>query len=681
MAVTSGRINGNAVEFGAFYFCQWQLINQEISNNRSQIAWQAYWHFDGNDSQLDNGDCAVNGSYVWDNPGRVYNYTGNIRFEDMLLASGSTWVNHNADGSKVFDMGGSCVAVAGQGSGAGFTNFTLPTIPRASQPTLSDTTLNSDQNVTMYTNRASGSFTHTVQLKFGALVKTIATGVHTSLVINMNDHKADMGAIITSQNTGGGNITIKTYNGGTYLGEKYVDFSYVMINANPVFTIVGSKDTNATTVAITGDDTKFIQNESTLESTILVADKMTTKFSASAVRYESTVNGIKITQPFSATVDRTFSHGVINSGANLSQVVNAVDSRGNVATVNKTLTMIPYAKPSVNVMATRLNGFENDTTLEVSGSFSRLTIGGVDKNTVGTSAVEYRYKLNGGTWTAWTTMTRTVGTGTFDTTDIALSLDNSVSVDFEARATDELNTTTTAFTMSAGKPIFYIDKKRNSVAVGNIPTVENGFEINGRVLGVLGNTIYATSSSTWTKPDNLKYVDVEVVGGGGGGRGSQSGGRVANGGGGGGYAKARIMEDNLSSTESVTVGAGGSGGSAGNNAGSAGGTSSFGSLVVATGGGATTDDRTGGDAGVGTTGDFLLSGGKGGHYFNGSADAGGGGASFYAQEQRSGRQGGNSVAGIDGFAPGGGGNGGWGNVTSASGGDGADGIVIIKEYF
>ena len=55
-----------------------------------------------------------------------------------------------------------------------------------------------------------------------------------------------------------------------------------------------------------------------------------------------------------------------------------------------------YSKPTINVTAERLNNWEDQTTLSISGTYERLTINNEDKNII--QNAKYRYRESGGTW-------------------------------------------------------------------------------------------------------------------------------------------------------------------------------------------------------------------------------------------------------------------------------------------
>ena len=130
-------------------------------------------------------------------------------------------------------------------------------------------------------------------------------------------------------------------------------------------------------------------------------------------------------------------------------------------------------------------------------------------------------------------------------------------------------------------------------------------------------TVYTSGTNTFTVPNGITKVMVEVWGGGGGSAISSN-----VGGGGGGYAKG-ILSVTPGNTITATVGAGGTGGQAYGNDGAAGGTSTFSSLS-ATGGAGTSVANGSGVGGVGSGGSILnLRGSKGASPIGGSTGVGG----------------------------------------------------------
>lgn len=220
--------------------------------------------------------------------------------------------------------------------------------------------------------------------------------------------------------------------------------------------------------------------------------------------------------------------------------------------------------------------------------------------------------------------------------------------------------------------------------------------LSGNATIGVGPTVQVfTASGTWTKPAGCIRVRVMVIGAGGGGGGADGGSSQsgAGGGGGGGGGSIEWIDVTGVSSESVTIGTGGSGGAAGNNAGSAGGTSSFGTVAYlqATGGAgglsfaaSSGNNFCGGSAGgVGSNGSWNFKGDAGGGAFTNGGNlpfAGAGGGSFMGGGGEMPNS--TSSVGTNGYAYGGGGSGGTANTTTdRAGGNGADGIVVVEEYY
>lgn len=208
----------------------------------------------------------------------------------------------------------------------------------------------------------------------------------------------------------------------------------------------------------------------------------------------------------------------------------------------------------------------------------------------------------------------------------------------------------------------------------------------------------STGANTHTKDWDALYavVAVQAAGGSGGGAQGTGGGQYSagSGGGGGGYSKKKIDAASYAATETATVGAGGATATAGGN-GNAGGSSSFGSHCTATGGSAgasiapIASDTFSGTApagGVGSGGDVNVYGDNGEPGFvSGSSTAvkgGSGGASYFSGSVKE-----NVITGQSNGTAGrvyGGGSSGAANGASqgaATGAAGANGIVIVTEFY
>lgn len=113
---------------------------------------------------------------------------------------------------------------------------------------------------------------------------------------------------------------------------------------------------------------------------------------------------------------------------------------------------------------------------------------------------------------------------------------------------------------------------------------QNAVAINGPAFTNMQVFVIA-GSTTFTVPDGITKVMLEVRGAGGGGGQGNNGGTVGQGGSGGGYGKG-IFGVTPGSMHTVTVGLGGLGSTSGTcTIGAPGGSSSFGALISASGGG------------------------------------------------------------------------------------------------
>ena len=213
--------------------------------------------------------------------------------------------------------------------------------------------------------------------------------------------------------------------------------------------------------------------------------------------------------------------------------------------------------------------------------------------------------------------------------------------------------------------------------------------------GIIGTQVFS-SSGTYTPTTGASHAWIRCVGGGGGGGGITGLTTYNGGGGGGGAAGHSEYYGSVSGSYTVTIGSGGAGATAGTNAGSAGTATSVGSLCVSnggSGGGAANTVRLygiGGAGGTAGTGNLInavgATGGTAQSMLVAGADisySGSGSDSFMGPGGgpiRLANGGCNPGYNATGYGSGGSGGTCQGTASTAAGGNGSGGYVIIFEY-
>ena len=229
---TSGSITGTAKAGSSVaqyytYWVEWvRNGNPNVTNNTSNITVKLIIQkTSGNNLGAYNLDryptvsLSVNGAAK--TPTIAYIDTRN--YAKCVFATWTGDVSHSADGSlscpivASFTHYGSESLTGGELSG----NAVLDTIPRASTPTVSASSVQMGSAVTITTNRASSSFTHTLSYSIGGSTGTIATGVGASYAWTV----PDLASKVNNATSGTCTITCQTYSGSTLIGSKTVSLT------------------------------------------------------------------------------------------------------------------------------------------------------------------------------------------------------------------------------------------------------------------------------------------------------------------------------------------------------------------------------------------------------------------------------------------------------------------------
>ena len=221
----SGSFNGTTGgKTGLYLVIAYKESDVDTASNTSKVEVTLTLKHDGLWVGAGTDDCKVwvgNQNYSWTGPDIYDRNVGS----SVKLGSHVFTVPHDSDGTWKKQIGASYllnITYAGShvGTISGAQTVALTAIARASVPTVSASTRKMGQQITIYTNRAVSSFTHTLQYEFGSASGTIATGINTSYTWTIPD-LSDI-----CNNATGAKCTVKciTYSGNTKIGEKTVQF-------------------------------------------------------------------------------------------------------------------------------------------------------------------------------------------------------------------------------------------------------------------------------------------------------------------------------------------------------------------------------------------------------------------------------------------------------------------------
>lgn len=463
-------MQGNTVDYSNYFFIDWGLNGQNVAGNYSNIGWAAYWHFQGNDRQLDNGYANVGDVTRWSNGGRIYNYAGNFTTRDLLLASGSFDIGHNTDGTKTLNVAGGVTGYSGQRSEGGG-SWALPTIPRYATITGHSGTITDEATSVYisYSNPYGGSVQADLYVRpLGSTggFTNFATRSGYASGANFNLTTAERNAARAAlAGATQGQMIYRVTNG---VGNTDVGWSNEtlmnIINANPVFDVsnISYLDTNSTIVAITTNNQKIVQNQSTLQGAFTPA---------TGLKY-ATITNYKVTlgtdvRNFS-TAQAAIAYGAQNLSVDTPLTIEVTDSRGNKTTAAKTVTVLPWSLPSAVVSIKRVNNYENNTKVKAD-----VTISSVDSKNA-TQVLKVRYKKT--TVGTWNETNLTSGT------EATIVLDKLFEWNIEIVITDKFGTTTYTALVQRGTPIMFLDNVKLSVGIGMFPTGTETLEVADQYL-------------------------------------------------------------------------------------------------------------------------------------------------------------------------------------------------------
>ena len=273
----------------------------------------------------------------------------------IVLFTKTLNISHNANGTKTLTTSAWINLNTPLTSSEQSYSQALTTIPRATTPTLSASSVNLGASVTINLPRASSSFTLTVTYKIGNASGTIGSSLGTSVSWSP---PLSLGSQIPNTTTGTVVITCTTYNGSTKVGTKTVNLTVTVPSS--VVPTIGTITLTETVSGLNAKIGAFVQGQS----------KIAVSISASGA-YGSSVTTYISKFGSSSFNGASFTISNINTSGSVTLSVTVTDSRGRKATKTQTATVLPYQIPEISAFTgIRCN---QDGTANEDGQYVQLT--------------------------------------------------------------------------------------------------------------------------------------------------------------------------------------------------------------------------------------------------------------------------------------------------------------------
>ncbi|MCW6665318.1 DUF859 domain-containing protein [Aerococcaceae bacterium NML191219] len=432
----------------------WQVSSQSIDNNQTTIAWSmkgaggqsGYWYMAGNFKVV------IDGATVYSSTNRIQLFPGTI------VASGTYTFTHNSDGSR--RLSASCEAgiyyYAVNCSGSG--SYELPTIARATHPTVNQTSLFYGEGITIHLPRASTHFTHTIQASVEGKLSwtTIATNINTSYTWYVPKSWARYLPNSTDR------IKIKAL---TYLGS-------MLIGSKDVTSVIEVKPTADMTPVVTLTLTDAMRHKDTYGGFVKGQSKIKAKVTERL--YEQTIVSSRTLTLNGVTYQSSEQTSEVLSSTDQTVKATVTDARGMTGIMTQRPTVYDWYSPQIIVFkASRCNA---SGVLDEVGNYIKLeySVNIANVNNRNRKALRYGYKKQ--TDSSWSY--RTIDMTSFNKQGhVVFSASGEYSWDIRLELTDAFATTASSTQVGTAYVLLDFHASGKGVAIGKVAESERVFDL------------------------------------------------------------------------------------------------------------------------------------------------------------------------------------------------------------
>ena len=341
-----------------YYVFSWSLSSQSIVDNTSTITWSVV-AAGGSTSGYYN---TVRERYV-----TVYGATksasdAQVTYNGTTPFSGTTVIKHDSSGKGSFSAScGGAFEYGGSYNSTGSGSWDLPTIARATTPTLAATSITMGSAVNITLTPANSTFKHKLRYDFGSITGN-ASGFSVGDAFTAQGTTTvtftpptSLGSQIPNNTSGTCKIICYTYtSSGTHIGTTSVNITLNIPSYTP--TITG--------ITLTGNSllsSTYVKGK----STVTVAATVGTSYGAGTKSISTVIDG----KTYSGL---PFTTSVLSSGSKSAQIT-FVDTRDKSVTVTSSaITIYDYAIPNITEFTLSRGSDGTTVTATIKGSIASI---------------------------------------------------------------------------------------------------------------------------------------------------------------------------------------------------------------------------------------------------------------------------------------------------------------------
>lgn len=454
----------------------WGVLNlelrqesQSIGNNSSTVSYKLYLSSRNNAYFYNNyhtgkTSIVINGATVHNQTGRDFNVS---RGGSQQLASGTTTVKHNEDGSKTFSFSASIWASNFSGNISG--NFSLTKIPRKSDFYVKNengsgiTRFYAGDKIKVEINKKVSSFLHTLSIKYLDKEETLISKTSSSNIYYSNSNNI-MENYMQNLRSMPIDFVLRTYDGNTEIGYELKRLSIdVPDMAKPTINKVEVKEDNQNKINIIGQ-TPFYQLLSDLN---VITD--------ASAKYGASIKNINVSLGSITRVGSNVKLEDINLSGYQDIKVMVQDSRGFSTSTTKSINLSPYAMPNIAFF----NAYRKETNTRYASARISLTSTVINNK----NPLEVRVDVAEKDSNSWRNVySATVGNGAFNSTiSLGGGFDDYKAYDVRLSISDKFKRHQAISNIPATSQSLVIGANKPVVGIGKVPSIDKGLEVDGDI--------------------------------------------------------------------------------------------------------------------------------------------------------------------------------------------------------